>query len=312
MNILIAETKDFSPLVIQKLHTIGTTTLNDITLEELPNAFRTYDIFWFRLGFKITEHLLADSNRKVKIIICAVTGLNHIDMEACEAHGVTVLSLKDRSIFLKSVRATAEHTLAITLALMRKLPQAVNATQNGIWDREPYKGTEILGKTVGIIGAGRLGTIVANYFRCLGANVLLNDVKEPESEIGLNHLLEQSDIVSLHINYTEANVNFMGESHFKLMKNTAIFINTSRGSMVDEHALVQALQNNEIAGCASDVIYDEFDLQNSPLLEMAEVIPDKVLLTPHIGGNTYESFEKTEIYMLNMLIEELNKKIENV
>lgn len=308
MNILVAETKDFSRSVIEKLHTIGTTTLKDIGQEELPNAFRTYDIFWFRLGFQISNQLLADVNRKVKIIICAVTGLNHIDMEACHNHGVTVLSLKGHSEFLKSVRATAEHTLALTLALMRNLPQAISATQQGIWDREPYKGREILGKTVGIIGAGRLGTIVAKYFSCLGANILLHDSDSSKSLCTLTELLQQSDIVSLHINYTKANINFIGKAHFLKMKDTAVFINTARGILVDENSLVDAVETKQIAGCASDVIYDEYNLYNSPLLALAKRMPNQVLLTPHIGGNTFESFEKTETYMLGLLLNKLGQK----
>jgi len=312
MNILVAEIKDFSETVVEKLKTIGPTTLKNITEDRLQEAFRTYEVFWFRLGFIITNELLADPKRKVKIIICAVTGLDHIDMEACQANNVTVLSLKNETDFLKSVRATAEHTLAITLALLRHIPDAVIATRKGVWNREPFKGREIMGKTVGIIGAGRLGSIVTEYFKCFGTNVRVHDINYQNSDTDLNDLLRQSDIISLHINYAKSNLNFMGAKYFQLMKNTAFFINTSRGSLVDEQALVDAIKNNEIAGCACDVIYDEFNLNNSPLLPLAKNLPDKVLLTPHIGGNTFESFDKTENFMLDKLIKKLKEKVKNV
>ena len=215
---------------------------------------------------------------------------------------------KGEQAFLKEVRATAEHTILLTLALMRKIIAATQDTMSGNWDREPFKGTEIYKKKVGIIGYGRLGKIVADYFKALGAKILvyekypLNFVKHDVTFTSLEDLLAQSDIVSLHINYLPENIRFLKLHHFALMKSSAIFINTSRGQLIDGNALVIALRKRMIAGAAIDVISDEFNTDFAPeLVFFKTACPDNFIITPHIGGNTWESFEKTEAFIFDKL-----------
>lgn len=242
-----------------------------------------------------------------------VTGLNHIDTVACAEHGVRIISLKGETEFLKEVRATAEHTLLLTLALLRKLVPAVESTISGTWDREPFKGNEIFKKTVGIIGFGRLGKIVSDYYKVLGAKILIYE-KYPNAEllnspefVDLETLLRKSDIVSLHINFLPENIEFFSTRHFSLMKPSAVFINTSRGQLVDAIALKNALNKGEISGTALDVISDEFDLSNSPEMELLTSNKlSNLIITPHIGGNTWESFDKTEKFIYNKLIKAIN------
>lgn len=313
MKVIIAEPKDFSEDVKTLLESSFNLTIKNLRHFELENAFCNYDIFWFRLGFQIDRALIEMSKRTVKYIVCPVTGLNHIDTVACEENGVTIISLKGEFEFLKEVRATAEHTILLTMALLRKLVPAVESTISGSWNRDPYKGNEIFKKTVGIIGFGRLGKIVSDYFEALGANILIYE-KNPNTEllnslklVDLETLLKQSDIVSLHINFIPENIEFISARHFSLMKSSAVFINTSRGQLVDSQALKNALINSEISGAALDVIFDEFDLLNSPELEfLTRNKPANLIITPHIGGNTWESFDKTEKFIYNKLIKAIN------
>ena len=313
MKVIIAEPKDFSEEVKTSLESSFNLTLKNLRSDELEYAFCHFDVFWFRLGFQIDRALIEISNRRVKYIVTSVTGLNHIDTKACEDHNVKIISLKGETEFLKEVRATAEHTLLLTLALLRKLVPAVESTISGSWDRDPFKGHEIFKKTVGIIGFGRLGKIVFNYYKALGAKIFIYE-KNPNAELlasselaDLDTLLRESDIVSLHINFLPENIEFFSARHFSLMKPSAVFINTSRGQLVNGEALKNALINGEISGAALDVISDEFDLSNSPELELLTSNKTaNLIITPHIGGNTWESFDKTEKFIYNKLIKAIN------
>lgn len=313
MKVIIAEPKDFSNDVKSLLESRFDLTIRELKTDELWDVFSKFDIFWFRLGFQIDRALIEMSNRRVKYIVTPVTGLNHIDTVACAEQGVEIISLKGEVEFLKEVRATAEHTLLLTLALLRKFVPATNSTISGSWKREQFKGNEIFEKTVGIIGFGRLGRIVGDYYKALGAKLLIYE-KTPNNElllsselVDLDTLLKESDIVTLHINFMPENVDFFSDRHFDLMKSSAIFINTSRGQLVNAEALENALVNGEISGAALDVVSDEFDLANSPELELLTCSkPANLIITPHIGGNTWESFDKTEKFVYNKLIKAIN------
>ena len=313
MKVIIAEPKDFSEDVKTSLESFFDLTVKNIKSDELEHTFCHFDVFWFRLGFQIDRALIELSNRRVKYIVTPVTGLNHIDTVACAEYGVRIISLKGEFEFLKEVRATAEHTLLLTLALLRKLVPAVESTISGSWNREPFKGNEIFKKTVGIIGFGRLGKIVSDFYRALGAKIIIYE-KYPNAEllnstklVDLDTLLRESDIVSLHINFLPENIDFFSARHFSLMKPSAVFVNTSRGQLVDGKALKDALNNGEISGAALDVISDEFDLSNSPEMELFTCNKSlNLIITPHIGGNTWESFDKTEKFIYNKLIKEIN------
>jgi D-3-phosphoglycerate dehydrogenase len=235
--------------------------------------------------------------------------LNHIDLEESERRGIQIISLRGETAFLKEVRATAELTLALTLALLRKIPAAVKHTAEGNWNREFFCGREIFDKTVGIVGYGRLGQIVARYFSALGAQVLAIDpgqVSGTKDEtvkfVDRSGLLAESDIVTLHVNLSKENVRFFDSSWLRKMKSGAWLINTARGELLDEEALVQELESGHLGGAALDVVCNEHDggFLNRPLFQYAKR-HSNLLLAPHIGGFTVESMEKTEVFLARKL-----------
>jgi D-3-phosphoglycerate dehydrogenase len=304
MRILIAETKDFSNEAVRALEVFAKVDLIDLKQEAIVDALKLYDVFWFRLGFKLSADIIMQAEQ-CKFIICPVTGLDHIDLEACKQKQITVISLKGEKELLKKVRATAEHTIGLALSLLRNIPQAVNSTQNNTWNRTPFKGHELYEKTVGILGVGRLGTITSGYFKAFGANVLGFDVHPFDAQIcepvaDMNELFRKCDLISVHVNLNDDTYHLIGDEQFNLMKPGSWFINTSRGQIVDSAALINALKNNRLAGAATDVIEQEFNYQDDILLQYAK-LNDNLIITPHIGGNTYESFAKTELFMVEKL-----------
>ena len=148
---------------------------------ELGTAFETFDVLWFRLGYRLDAGTFSHAGR-CKLVATAVTGLDHIDVEAADRCGVKVISLRGETEFLQEVRATAELTIGLAIALLRHLPAAANDVLSGHWDRDGFRGRELYRKTAGVVGVGRLGLIVAGYLRALGMTVLGYDPIHPGSD----------------------------------------------------------------------------------------------------------------------------------
>jgi D-3-phosphoglycerate dehydrogenase / 2-oxoglutarate reductase len=308
----IAETKDFSPEVIRELKDLAYVIEKPIGANEVKEALENCDVFWFRLGFRISKNEITTKTR-CKFIVCPVTGLDHIDLNVCKLAGIRVISLKGETEFLKSVRATAELTIGLAISVLRRIPQAVNSTRSGIWERDQFKGNEIFGKNVGIIGVGRLGTLVSTYLKGFGANVYGFDKSPVDASTctpvgSLEELLQISDIISIHLSYNESTHHFMNTKQFDLMKYGSVLINTARGAIVESHALIEALKSGRVKAAGIDVIENEFDPSSDVLIDYARQ-HDNLIITPHIGGNTSESFLKTEAFMLRKLKENLNVAI---
>ncbi len=267
-----------------------------------------YDVFWFRLAHRLSRELLSGEIR-CRILATPVTGIDHIDLTACAEQGIRVVCLRGEIDFLKKVRATAELTIGLTLALMRHIPDATESVKAGTWNRDLFRGRELFEKTAGIVGMGRLGNIVAGYFRAFGMRVIGYDPRpdfpldQAERAESLEALLEQSDVVSIHAKYDEATRRLFRKEHFEKMKNSAILINTSRGGIVDDEALLWALDTGQIAGAALDVLDGEPNIEmEHPVLEYSRT-HSNLLVVPHIGGNTEESFAKTETFLALRVLE---------
>jgi len=307
MKILIAESQDFSDKAADLIRSIGDLELCDLDRDELLNRIPGVDVLWVRLRNYIDEEVMSRSD-KLRVIVTPTTGLNHIDLEMAEKRNIQILCLRGHVDFLKDIRATAEHTIALMLALQRNIPSAVNDVNIGGWNRDRHKGSELFGKTVGIIGYGRVGRIVAKYLRAFDTNILVADPYiDPNNFPGvkfttLAELFSQSDLVSVHVDLRKDTNNLIGTDELKLLNTDAVLINTSRGEIVDENALLHALVSGSIRGAALDVLCAETsaDSLTNPLVQFAST-SRRLLITPHIAGCTRESMEKTEIFMAKQL-----------
>jgi D-3-phosphoglycerate dehydrogenase / 2-oxoglutarate reductase len=301
----IAEMEDFSEEAVIKLQAHFELIYFDESID-IKTILKKVDIYWFRLSRRIDENVL-DKESRCKYLVSPVTGIDHIDEKICTLLGVNILCLKGEVDFLKNIRATAEHTIGLTLALMRNIKQSIDHVNQGGWNRDLFRGEEIYGKKVGIIGIGRLGTITASYFSAFGAEVGYYDSVEKEIPNSytryktLNELYQDCDIISIHVNYDQSTHHMIDEHSFESMSKKPYIINTSRGGVIDEHALLHALTSGKIKGAAIDVIEGEPVITGNVLINYA-MINKNLIITPHIGGNTYESFHKTELFMVDKLI----------
>ena len=291
----------------KRLNSVASVEYKQISNEsELKKALQNCDIFWFRLNHKLTRSII--ENAKCKHIICAATGLDHIDIKACLDYNIQVISLKGESEFLKEVRATAEHTLGLLLTLIRKSKKAYTHTEEGEWNRYLFQGTELYKKKVGVLGLGRLGKIMADYYAALGMEVYYYDI-EPQLEYAkkykevnsIEELLSIVDVLSIHLSYNEQTHFILNKENLSLLQEGAVIVNTARGGLVNEKDLLELLTTEKIAGYATDVLWGEPNISDHPLVQYAKN-NNNVVITPHIGGNTFESIEKTETFVLNKLI----------
>lgn len=308
VRVLIAESGGFSAKAAELLGRVGELVLADLDRRGLVGAVGEADVLWVRLRNRIDAEIMTAAHR-LKVIVTPTTGLNHIDLEEAERRGIRILSLRGETDFLRHIRATAEHTLALMLALLRHVPGAAAHVRGGGWNRDLFKGRELYGKTVGIVGYGRLGQIVAQYLKAFDTHILAVDphidtsaVEPGVRLVALPRLLREADLVTLHADLSEKTQGLFGRGEFGLMKQGAWFINTSRGELVDEAALLDALECGHLAGAAVDVLCHEHSdgMEAHPLVAYAR-LHDNLMITPHIGGCTTESIEKTELFLAQKL-----------
>jgi len=309
---IVVEPDRFSPEAIAVLDEVADVELRPVAPADLPAAFAEHDVVWMRLAHRIGADELGREPR-CRVLATPVTGLDHIDLDLCAAHGIEVVSLRGEVEFLRTVRATAEHTLALLLGLLRRLPAATRATAAGEWDRDRFPGHEIQGATVGVVGVGRLGTIVAGYLRALGAHVLGCDPRADfphdavDERTDLDDLLARSDVVTLHVSYSDATRHLIGATELARMRPHAVLVNTSRGGLVDEAALLHALATDALGGAALDVLDGEPAITPDHPVLRAAATDDRLLVTPHLGGNTAESFRRTEVFLAHRVVDALRR-----
>ncbi len=232
---------------------------------------------------------------RLRVIATASTGTDHIDTEVARERGIRVISLKDDTRFLNRITATAELAWTLLLAVSRRLPGATEAARRGNWARDAFRGHQLSGKVLGIIGYGRLGRMMAEYGTAFRMRVLACDVRPVVPAPGVrivsfDEVLRKSDVVSVHVHLTDATRGLLGPKAFARMKPGAILINTSRGAIIDEPALLAALASGRLGGAGLDVIDGEWrpDLDRHPLIRYARA-HENLVITPHIGGVTHES-----------------------
>jgi D-3-phosphoglycerate dehydrogenase len=266
------------------------------------DTLQQFDAVWCGMGQRIPAGPL-DGPYRCQVVACPMTGTEHIDHAALAAAGITVLSLAGEGDFLRTIHATAEHTLCLMLAALRRLPQAV--AQRPRYERAELLGGELHGRTVGIVGVGRIGRMVAGYCKAFGCRVLGWDCGHVPDSIervaDLDDLLLESDIVSLHLPLTGHTRGLIDMDRLRMMRRGSLLVNTARGALIDEVALLHVLQHGPLAMAALDVLAGEPEITaETPLVGYAAAA-NNLLLTPHIGGNTAESREATDCWMANKL-----------
>ncbi len=282
------------------------------TPDNLARLLPEADAYFAALEVRLTEALISLAPR-LRAIATPSTGLDHLDLAAAAAHDIAVIGLKDERALLDRITATAELAWALVLACVRRLPESFDASRRGHWARDELRGRQLAEKTFGIIGCGRLGTRVADYARAFRMTVLGYDVRDVRIQgvdpVPLDELLARSDVVSLHIHLTEENRGFMNMDRLRQMKPGSILINTSRGAIVDESAILDALRDGPLAAYGTDVIEGEWrdDLDRHPLIRHARE-HGNVVITPHIGGITYESQSMAYEHTAKMLIDYWEKE----
>jgi D-3-phosphoglycerate dehydrogenase len=308
IHILNTECARFSPLALNKLANLGRVINVDADRNFLMHNIENFEILFIGLKNLIDENLLLRA-KNLKCIVTPTTGTNHIDCKRAKALGVDILSLYGETEFLKTISATAELTWGLLLNLVRKINDAHLNVLNGKWIRDNFCGNELTGKTLGIVGYGRLGRIVAQYGKAFGMSLLAFDQEEQNDSfirfVSLEELLKKSDVISIHLPLNDSTCKMFNSSLFSNIKPGALFINTSRGEIINEIDLLKALDDKILAGVALDVLSNETSLDQdwlskSPIVSYAKKHTN-VLLTPHIGGLTYESVDKTNDYMIQKL-----------
>lgn len=272
-------------------------TLDNPTQEQLVKEAVDADYFLVSGRLQINQEVL-DNAPKLKMIQRTGVGTEMLDKEAIKQKGIPVYVNAG-----VNARSVAEHTLTLMLSCLKRIPAIDKQVRDGVWKKQET-GTschELYGKTVGLVGMGAIGRQVAAYLKCLGARIIYTDIfqlsKEQEEELGLTfypflqsssinpHLLAEADILSFHCPLTEDNKEILNAESIAKMKDGAIVVNTARGKLISEPALVDALKSGKIASAGLDVHYEEPMKADDPFYSL-----DNVILSPHIAGLSFETF----------------------
>ena len=270
-----------------------------ISGKELRGVVSRYDVLIVRSRTKVTEEIIKIGNR-LKAIGRAGAGLDNIDVDAAEKRGVAVLNTPEAP-----AQAAAELTIGLMISLARRIPLADRTMKEGKWLKGKLRGWQLGGKTLGVIGLGNVGERVARVAKALGMRILITKrtppapelLRELEAEfVPLTELLRRSDIVTLHVPLTPQTRHMIRAGELQIMKDGAFLVNTSRGAVVNERALLDALRSGKLAGAALDVYGAE------PPTELALIRLPNVVATPHIGAQTLESRRAAALMMAQKLI----------
>lgn len=238
---------------------------------------------------QINEKLL-DRAKNLQVIITCTSGFDHIDLDATEKWGITVMNTPTANI-----ESAAQLTWGLVLSCVNSIPQAHRMMKSGEWNRDAILGIELNGRTYGVIGLGRIGRRVAQHAQAFGMNVIAYDPYQDDevfAELGIERhsyeeVLKTADILSFHVPKTEETDHMLNRSHFEYLHRGIVLINTSRGSVIQENDLCEALEKGWLRAVGLDVFEKEPLPRSSNLLSFPNVI-----LTPHIGANTEDAFFK--------------------
>jgi D-3-phosphoglycerate dehydrogenase len=301
MKIVVADHVYLEEEHVSKLKSIGDVEIfrdPPKTPEELKKRIGTADVVI--VGWNDVTRDVMDAAKKLRMVSIWATTCHYADLKAAKEKGIIVTHVP-----AYSTESVAEHAFALLLASARKLPLADKHVRNGEFDWRPFKGIELAGKTLGIIGTGAIGCRVAEMAKAFKMQVLGYDkypnVKRAE-EIGIKYvdlhtLLKDSDFITLHVTLTSETQGMLGKKEIATVKKGAIIVNTSQGKVFDEKALVEALKSGRISFAGLDVFAEEPPAKDNPLLKISNAV-----FSPHIGFNTVEAAKRcTDICIYNVV-----------
>jgi len=306
MNIHLLESDRFSDVGYQMLAELGPVS-KGMDLKSLKKA----DVLFVRLAHKIDSDFITTNCPNVKYVLSPTTGHDHLDLNFFKENGIHLISLFGETEFLDSIPSTAEHTWALLLGLIRKLPSASSHAISEKWNRDLFIGNTLRGKTIGLLGYGRVGRQVANFALAFGMKVKAFDLEsknypaEIEGHDNFEAFAESLDVLSIHIPMNAKNRLWLNGDRLEMLKSGVKIINTSRGGIWDEEYVAALIKNGHVSGVATDVLADELNpekLPDNPLIKLAR-LEYPVLITPHIAGACFETMHSTEEFVVQKLVD---------
>jgi len=248
--------------------------------------------------YKIDKELLEGT--KVTLINTCSTGMNHIDVDYCNNNNITIYSLTKDMKLINDLPSTSELAFGLMLSLLRNIPECNNHVSRYYWDYTQFMGRQVKDLTIGIIGYGRLGKMMYNFCTSFGANVKIYD-PYVGYDYSLEKMFKECDVISLHVHVTDETKYIINKDLLGLAKKDLYIINTSRGEIVNEIDIVEALNTKKLTGYGTDVIENEFDdLTKSPIIKAMNQ-GKNIIITPHVGGMTIEGQTKAYKWAINKL-----------
>lgn len=303
MKILISDSMSGKAVeILKNTPGIECDVITGLKPDELKAKIKDYHGLVVRSATKVTADIL-EAAENLKVIGRAGTGVDNVDTVAATKKGVVVMNTPGGNTV-----TTAEHAVAMLLSLARKIPQATASMKRGEWEKKKFEGTEVTGKTLGVLGVGNIGGVVVSRALGLKMNVIAYDPfisAEAADKLGatlvsMDELFKRSDFISIHVPLTNETRNILNEEAFKKMKKGVKIINCARGGIVDESALAEAIKGKIVSGAALDVFEKEPVQADNPLLSLEEVI-----VTPHLGASTHEAQENVAVAIAEQIADYL-------
>ena len=282
--------------------------LDEQTVDQvLPTCEAILDAY-MRVRFPASRLTLAPS---LKLFVTATTGADHIDGETLVQRQIPLLTLRGQREVLKNITPAAEHSWLLLMACARQLAPALRGVLAGEWNRNLYPGIMLRGKTLGVIGCGRIGEWMSRYasafgMKCIGYDPYVEPWPATIERRDLDSLLGEADFISIHVTLGENTRGLLGTHEFSLLKPGTILINTSRGEIIDQDALLSALVNQRLAAAGLDVLTGEPEIANHPLVQYARE-HENLLITPHIGGYSPDALRYVLAFSCERIVDYFEK-----
>ncbi len=304
MKVLISDALGKAGIdIFEQAENIEVDVKTGLSPEDLRDIIPNYQGLVIRSATKVTEDLLKAAG-SLKVIGRAGIGLDNVDIKAATKQGVVVMNTPTGNVV-----TTAEHAIAMMLSLTRNIPTGTATLKKGLWEKKKLQGREVFNKILGVIGFGKIGTIVADRAKGLRMNVSVHDPIVPASEIqkagfesiSLEELYAKADYITIHVPKIDATTNMLNKAAFDKMKTGVMIINCARGGIINEADLYDAIVSGKVSGTALDVFETEPPGDNK-LFEL-----DRVVCTPHLGASTAEAQTNVAVMVAEQIVEYLKK-----